>query len=498
MNEQALDEMVAFAAEATNTVIWNIDLTSGDGEAIAGPVEELFNITGNELDPISTFFEHAVHPDDLAKVQQQYLDVMRGREEVFKIEFRTHPRNGEVRWIESQARINANQEPRSLTGISTDITDLKQHEHALKQIQERTQRLMQTTTKEETAQLAVETARDVLDAELSGCHHLGGDGHTLEPIAFMDTVHETLGEPPIYDRRDDADPASHAAWQAFENGESLVINDTREYGRLAEVTPARSGIIHTLGEYGVFIISATEPNAFNETQKVLIELLATALEAAFDRVEREQALRRQNDHLDKFASVVSHDLRNPLNMASGRLELAQQECDSDYLVDVARAHGRMETLIEDLLTLTREGERVAETNLVNLADMIDSCWQTVATADATLVADTGQRIRADPSRLNQLLENLFRNAVEHGGEDVTIEVGELEDGFYVADDGPGIPAEDRDQVFEPGYSTANDGIGLGLSIVQEVAEAHDWEIRITPSDAGGVRFKLTDVEVAAE
>lgn len=153
----------------------------------------------------------------------------------------------------------------------------------------------------------------------------------------------------------------------------------------------------------------------------------------------------------------------------------------------------MEALIDDLLTLARQGEAVSETELVDLATLADGCWENVATADATLVTDIDRRIHADRSRLRQLLENLMRNAIDHGGDDVTVTVGALADGFSVEDDGPGIPADERAQVFEMGYSTAEDGTGFGLSIVEEVADAHGWDVRVTDGAAGGARFEITGV-----
>jgi signal transduction histidine kinase len=76
---------------------------------------------------------------------------------------------------------------------------------------------------------------------------------------------------------------------------------------------------------------------------------------------------------------------------------------------------------------------------------------------------------------------------------VIVTVGDLEDGFYVADDGVGIPPDDREAVFESGYS-ADDGTGLGLSIVRQVATEHGWDVSLTGSDAGGARFEFTGVE----
>jgi PAS domain S-box-containing protein len=212
-----------------------------------------------------------------------------------------------------------------------------------------------------------------------------------------------------------------------------------------------------------------------------------------DRKERERELKRKNERLEEFASVVSHDLRNPLTVAQGRLELAREECDSDHLTTVARAHDRMETLIEDLLALAREGETTMELEDVALPDITARCWQNVETAEATLHIDATHTIQADHSRLQQLLENLIRNAVEHGGADVTVRVGDLADGFFIADDGPGIPEESRARVFESGYSSTDEGTGYGLQIVSEIAIAHGWKVTVTNSDDGGARFEITGV-----
>lgn len=213
-----------------------------------------------------------------------------------------------------------------------------------------------------------------------------------------------------------------------------------------------------------------------------------------ERKERERKLARQNERLEQFAGVVSHDLRNPLNVAQGRIELARDQYDSEDLDSAAHAVDRSLTLIDDLLTLAREGESVSNVETVDLAEICENCWQTVETDDATLSIEADQTIRADRSRLQQLLENLMRNAIEHGGENVTITVGDLDDGFYVTDNGPGIPEEEYEDVFEAGYSTTDEGTGFGLNIANEIVEAHGWEITVDDSKEGGARFEITGVE----
>ena len=227
-----------------------------------------------------------------------------------------------------------------------------------------------------------------------------------------------------------------------------------------------------------------------------------------ERKERERELRRTNERLEAFSGLVSHDLRNPLGVADGRLALARQECDSDHLDHVEQAHDRMATLIEDLLTLAREADSTVEVAPVDLVALVEAGWKNVRTDGASLVTRTEATIRADRARLQRLFENLFRNCVEHGSTGprsqthddgtsadaaVVVTVGDLDDGFYVEDDGPGIDPADRERVFENGYSTHETGTGFGLSIVESIVEAHGWTVAVTRSDSGGARFEITDV-----
>ncbi|WP_327053456.1 PAS domain S-box protein [Halomicrococcus gelatinilyticus] len=238
-----------------------------------------------------------------------------------------------------------------------------------------------------------------------------------------------------------------------------------------------------------------------------------------ERKERKRELERQNERLEEFASVVSHDLRNPLNVAQGHLELAAERGDDHHFEKTANALGRMEDLVGDLLTLARQGQVVDETEPVELEPVVQQAWATVETEEASLVVEDSVDVEADEGRLRELFENLFRNAVEHAGPAPTVRVGRLaasgaerrskpanadggssesdgsdqrtdRTGFYVADDGPGIPPEQRDTVFEHGHTTAADGSGLGLSIVKGIAEAHGWTVDVCEGERGGACFEI--------
>ncbi|WP_435067130.1 ATP-binding protein [Haloplanus sp. C73] len=215
-----------------------------------------------------------------------------------------------------------------------------------------------------------------------------------------------------------------------------------------------------------------------------------------ERKNREQDLARKNETLDQFTSTVAHDLRNPLNVADGHLGIARRECESDHLEPAARALAQMNDMLEDLLTLARTGETIDELTTVDFADIVEASSNNVATTQATLEVVDSARIRCDPGRLKEAIENLLRNAVEHNPESVRITAGILPDrsGVYVEDDGEGIPVEKQDQIFESGYTTLHAGTGFGLSIVSEIVDAHGWEVRVRTADSGGARFEITGVE----
>jgi len=220
---------------------------------------------------------------------------------------------------------------------------------------------------------------------------------------------------------------------------------------------------------------------------------------------REMKLERQNARLEEFAHVVSHDIRNPLQVADGQLALAEQTGDPEAFEQAKEALSRIETIIENILTLARHGRTVDETETLDLHDTAREAWETVETGQLTLTCDGDGEIAADRERLRQLLENLFHNTVKHGEGATVIRVGQIQPmytstradgdtptGFYVADDGSGIDEAIRGDVFESGFTTASESTGFGLAIVAQIAEAHGWQAAVTNSRDGGARFEFTE------
>ena len=216
--------------------------------------------------------------------------------------------------------------------------------------------------------------------------------------------------------------------------------------------------------------------------------------------------RRRNERLAVFANSIAHDLRNPLQTAIGRLELLPEHEQVEVISDALE---RMDRLIDDGLEMVL-GDDLSDTETVSIETLATQCWAMIDDADGTLSVTDDLLVTGDRSRIRQLLENLFRNSIEYGGPSPTIRVGSIEQrhlvtgggtgegyaGFYVEDDGPGIPADRRETIFELGVSS-DDGTGYGLAIVQEIVEAHGWEIHVTAGSDGGARFEITGVDASA-
>jgi PAS domain S-box-containing protein len=219
-----------------------------------------------------------------------------------------------------------------------------------------------------------------------------------------------------------------------------------------------------------------------------------------DRVAQREALEAKNERLEEFASVLSHDLRNPLSVAAGTLDVLEPHVDDDgheHVRTVRVALNRMTGIVEDVLALARGGSGTVETNPVSGAQVAALAVENVDTTNVDVDVEYDAVLDANEESLARLVENLVRNAVEHGGDCVV--VGSLADdpGFYVADDGPGLPADVDGSLFEAGVSTDDRGTGLGLAIVADIADAHDWTVETdTDPDLGGARIEVRDVDRA--
>ena len=385
-----------------------------------------------------------------------------------------------------------------------------------------------------------------------GCERLGVEFGFLTRISGdTQRVVESVGTHPSLQPGDEC-PLSEAYCRKTIRGEGLLgVHNAVAAGWESDPAYEAFGLGCYLGGkvlvdgnlYGTLCFADDDPKpaAFTDAERTFVELLIRWVSDELEQRAAREELERQNERLSEFASIVSHDLRNPLNVAKGQLDIARETGDPAHIDEAEDALDRMEGLVTDLLELARQGTVIESTGEVELGAVADAAWSNVATADAELIVEADGAVAADRDRLVQLLENLFRNAVEHGstssrtqsddsvehgstdsrraeraGDSVehgstsnrtqsddsvehaidaglTVRVGVDADGFYVEDTGPGIPPDERGAVFERGHSTG-DGTGLGLTIVQAIADAHGWNLTLAESDAGGARFEFEGVD----
>ncbi len=344
------------------------------------------------------------------------------------------------------------------------------------------------------ASLGVEAGSEIFGLRLGACWEYDGAADVLRPLAKTAQAREIIGDNPTLER-DDA-----LVWESFDTGEIQTFADVSTVTDTDNEETALQSKIHVpLGDRGVIIFSSTEKRAFDgidrNTMRLLGALVREGLIAA-DRkerlVERSSGLQRQNERLEEFASLVAHDLRNPLTGAISSLEVAQETNDTEWFERTEQSLWRMNELVDELLAIARGNRQDVVKTDVSLSALVEEAWSHVDAPDASLTVTDGTGVtRADENRLLQLFGNLFRNSVEHAGEDVNIEVGPLPDGngFYVADDGPGLP-EDVEEAFreydEVGTMTAG---GIGLVSVIDVVDAHGWDVSVS-NTGDGVWFEI--------
>ncbi|AEN07558.1 multi-sensor signal transduction histidine kinase (plasmid) [halophilic archaeon DL31] len=485
--------------------------------------ERVFGLPDDEVlgEPAFDF----VHPDDRERVMDEFFNALEHGDRIPTVEYRLERADGSWRRIESTG-MNRVDDP-AIEGFIVNSRDITERETLRSTVQDREQKikaLHDVATQLEHCDscsdaytLTIDAAERILDFEMCVIG-IEDDGELVVRAASEDIAEDA--------RTRAMDEG--LAGKTHRTGESYLIHETASVDEIPGDSPYRSVISIPIDDRGNFQAVDTEPDAFDQTDLELAELLVSHTSAATQNLERTKELERKNQRLEEFSSVISHDLRSPLNIAEGMIGLAKESGDLSHLSKAETALDRMNELIENLLTLAKEGEMLDDREPVAVADVAGQAWSTSTTGEASLsVAESLGVVSADRSRFQTLFENLFRNAVEHSstsnrseaddvhrttsdaaqqnpsdsegavendGSAVTVEVGRLSDGFFVADDGPGIPNEQRqrlNRMFDDRSLQLHEREGFGLVIVQQIVEAHDWQIRVAESDSGGARFDVT-------
>jgi signal transduction histidine kinase len=362
-------------------------------------------------------------------------------------------------------------------------------EGRLKSLHGTAQRLLTAETTTDVAKITIEMIADSLALPVSAFWEYDADADVLRPVAETDEAVRVVGEAPTFERGD------ALLWESFDSGDIRNYEDlTERSGTFNPETALQSEVHIPCGNHGIITCAATEPRAFDEIDVESLRLLEALVTEAITEVKREEqlakrgeALQRQNARLEEFADVVAHDLRNPMTGAVGFLEIARKTNESQHFDRVEQSLERMEELIDELLMIARGDRQAVNIRTHQLQPIVEEAWSYTDAPKATLSADDPLgEIQADETRLLQLVGNLFRNSVEHGDDDVTVEVGPLADegGFYVADDGPGFSDKQRTEIEALGDTDEMSGFGIGLMSVIDVVEAHGWDLLVPATDQG--------------
>lgn len=312
----------------------------------------------------------------------------------------------------------------------------------------------------------------------------GGDPSFIERAVAQDTVQTMRGT-----------AGTRSASVQSAGVEAVPSPSVATDGASAKPTLSSAAVPLSAGDGtpNILLLATTRASAFDGTETDLLGELGTVAGAALRGAAGGGSTADGTD-AQRFAESLAHELRSPLGIAATHLELGRETGDPESFDRVESALERLEETIDGILEVTRQDD-VADPTVGPLEDDVEQAWASLDDPDAELVIEGSAEFHAEHQLVVRALTNLFRNAVEHAPDPVTVRVGITSDGFYVEDDGPGIPPDRRDEVFDWGFTTVDDGTGIGLSIVNEVIDHHGWEVSISQGSMGGARFDITGIDI---
>lgn len=308
-------------------------------------------------------------------------------------------------------------------------------------------------------------------------------------VVFREPGHTVVQDATLDDR---------FAGNPFVTGE---VANVRFYASSPLITP--SGV-----PIGTVCIFDEEPRELPEEESAALALIAHQIVDVLELRRLTRELGESNEQLENFAAQVAHDLRNPLTALTGYIELASEVPEVAEVPAASRALARAESvadrmsgMIARLLDYASVGGAPIRRSAVDVGPLVASTMEDLRSggldngADVTVEASVS--VPADPTLLGVLMQNLVGNAVKFAGAGertpaITVTVGAVVAGVRITvdDNGPGVPAAEREVVFEPlerGSNVAVPGFGIGLATCNRIVESHGGRMGIDESPAGGAR-----------
>ncbi|SNZ02879.1 Signal transduction histidine kinase [Natronoarchaeum philippinense] len=398
---------------------------------------------------------------------------------------------------------------------NTAGADASEREQLVTALHDISTRLCDADGPEQICATAVETGAELLGLTLTGVWLLDEEYNRLDPVAATADTHEVLGGLPQFAENEGL------IWDVFRSGDAELFDDLRDVpGVYNDETPIRSELIVPIGDRGVLMAGALDPGAFDPTDLELASILASNVETALKRTERERTLRRRNETLQRqrermetVATVLARDIEDRLSAAQDALSAPDRRAaDTDRSLggggqtavtdDRATAREELDAatrLVADVRELAGAGADGTPRRRVSLADAA------VAAADrvdgvAVRVHDE-PTLRTDRHRFERCLVALFRFVDAETDRPVSVCVGRLDDrnGFYVGVDSPSLSEDECERVLDPEHAAAASTPGLGPALAAEIAAANGWRLSITTGETSdGVRFEVDDVTTISQ
>ena len=468
-----------------------------------------------ELEGVSVFDAYEEH-DDIVESAQRALDgeEVRATQKIRDLTFET--------WY--QPVYDESGDLTNVVGVARDITTLRRRRERVERLSDTTRDLIYADSVQEVANVAMRIAEDIVDRTAVAMWTYDEENERLVPAGATDATLEFAAG---LDEEIQPIEAGTDEMAFFERGETTYVEDYQQLDDPANPqVPLRSMLLLPLGEYGLLFVGSERVSEFDETERHMLEILASTATAALDRAERSQQLReyreeleRSNESLQQFAYVASHDLQEPLRMVSSYVDLLESEYGDqfdeeaqeymDFAVDGAR---RMQAMIDGLLAYSRvqtEAEEFEPTDTEALVEeTIGALGMHIDEADAEVVVGDLPAVEADQNQLGQVFQNLVKNAVTYAGaedERPRIEIdgkrGDEMVTFRVSDNGPGIPESSQGDIFEVfrrGGTHDAEGTGIGLPICERIVHRHGGDIRVESIPGEGATFVFTVPAVTTE
>ena len=449
-------------------------------------VEAILGITPAEWIADSSVWFDAIHPEDRARVEEENR---RSDETLtpFLIEYRMIARDGRVVWFRDEAVLQLDEQGRPIywQGVMMDITARREAETGLAEAESRYRALVE---------------------QLPAIAY-------IDPVDRRGTVYISPQSEAILGYTPQEWYADTGLWR------KIVHPDDRDH-QLAGGTDPTSSTYRMIAKDGrvVWIHDQSRP-VYDDSgtlvywQGLLLDVtdqrqtLQLQEELDLERLEAER-LRAEDEMKTTFLHAVSHDLRTPLAAILGlavTLEREDLTLEPDEARDLAHRISqnarRLDRMVGDFLDFERLARGVAEPNYtqVDVGALIrEIVAQSELVAERQLAVEVAPiTVRADAGMLERIVENLLGNTAKHtpATARIWVTLTRNDDGveLIVEDDGPGVPDEDKERIFEPFRqgSAAATGSGVGLALVARFAELHDGRAWVEDRPRGGASFHVT-------